>query len=131
MGSPNSDTISIAPGIHTFNFACQLPVTCPSSFEGNKGRVRYLVRVSFIRPWKFDQNTTLGFTVLKLADLNYDSPVLRMPAQAEIIKNFCCGPCRSKPLLLTVKVPKTGYVSGEVIPVTVDIDNPTKTPIKE
>lgn len=54
-----------------------------------------------------------------------------MPAQAEIIKNFCCGPCRSKPLILTAKVPKTGYVSGENIIVTVDIDNPTKTPIKE
>lgn len=54
-----------------------------------------------------------------------------MPAHAEIIKNFCCGPCRSKPLILTAKVPKTGYVSGENIIVTVDIDNPTKTLIKE
>lgn len=78
--------MTIAPGIHTFNFACQLPVNCPSSFEGNKGKVRYLVRVSFIRQWKVDQNTTLGFTVLKLADLNYDTPILRV---SFCVDSFC------------------------------------------
>lgn len=32
---------------------------------------------------------------------------------------------------MTAKVPKTGYVSGEDIVVSVQIDNPTKTPVKE
>lgn len=54
-----------------------------------------------------------------------------MPAQAEIIKTFCCWPCKSKPLIMTAKIPKTGYVCGENIPVAIDIDNPTNTPIKE
>lgn len=69
------------PGIHVYNFTCQIPATCPSSIEGHFGRVRYMTKVSLVRPWKFDQSYTRCFTVLKLMDLNYDSPLLRVGVQ--------------------------------------------------
>lgn len=76
--APTDQSAVIEPGIHTYTFACQLPSTCPSSFEGFYGYIRYLVKVELVRPWKFNQHFTRGFTVLKVMDLNYHSPLLRV-----------------------------------------------------
>lgn len=70
--------VEILPGIHTFNFACSIPPFAPSSFEGTYGHIRYVAKVILDRPWKFDQTYSVGFTVLKTLDLNYDSPLLRV-----------------------------------------------------
>lgn len=70
--------VPIEAGIHTYNFTCQIPTECPSSFEGTNGRVRYMTNVTLVRPWKFDQSYTRCFTVLKVMDLNFDSPLLRV-----------------------------------------------------
>jgi len=69
---------TIQAGVHNYNFACQLPYQCPSSFEGRHGCIRYIVKVLLIRPWKYDQAYTKGFTVLKMLDLNFDTPQLRV-----------------------------------------------------
>lgn len=70
--------VSLEPGIHVYNFTCQIPAICPSSIEGHFGRVRYMTKVSLVRPWKFDQSYTRCFTVLRLMDLNYNGPLLRV-----------------------------------------------------
>ena len=88
--SPTDQSSVIEPGIHTYTFACQLPPTCPSSFEGHYGYIRYLVKVELVRPWKFNQHFTRGFTVLKVMDLNYDSPLLRVSKLLHIFStNYC------------------------------------------
>lgn len=38
-------------------------------------------------------------------------------------KYFCCLFCKSGPLTGILKVPYTGFVSGQVIPITLEIDN--------
>lgn len=71
--------VEIAAGIHTFTFSSQLPLTCPSSFEGRRyGYIRYLIKVSLVRPWKFNQTYTKGFTVIKYMDVNLSSPLYRV-----------------------------------------------------
>lgn len=69
---------TIQTGKHTYNFACKLPENCPTSFEGLHGCVRYIVKVTLLIPWKFNQTYTRGFTVLKMLDLNYESPQLKV-----------------------------------------------------
>lgn len=113
----------IFPGTHTYNFSCTLPHLLPTSFEGKKGHIRYTVRVALERPWKFDHTYRVAFTVLKPIDLNLESPVLRLPSQGEITKTFCCGPCKSPPMLIRVGLPQSGYVPGQTITTLVEVSN--------
>lgn len=131
LGSPQGNEIQILPGVHTYNFACLLPQVIPSSFEGPYGHIRYTVKVTFERPWKFDLTYKVAFTVLKQVDLNYDSPDLRLPVSAETIKYFCCWPCKSGPMNVHVTIPIAGFVSGQMIPISVIIDNQSRETIDE
>ncbi|XP_034116206.2 arrestin domain-containing protein 2-like [Drosophila albomicans] len=123
VGSNFSTEVSLEPGVHVYNFTCQIPATCPSSIEGHFGRIRYMTKVSIVRPWKFDQSYTRCFTVLKMMDLNYDSPLLRVPAHCESLKTYCCWPCTSDPLQLQLTLPQTGFVPGQICIVDMLVTN--------
>ncbi|XP_032579442.1 arrestin domain-containing protein 17 [Drosophila sechellia] len=127
----NNNRLTIQAGVHNYNFTCQLPYQCPSSFEGRHGCIRYIVKVLLIRPWKFDQAYTKGFTVLKMLDLNFDTPQLKSAAHSEGYRTFCCGPCKTDPLKLEVNLPQAGYVPGQKIPVTIVVVNNTALAVSE
>lgn len=131
VGTENVGEIEILPGIHTYNFSCALPHLIPTSFEGRIGQIRYTISVSLERPWKFNNTFKVAFTVLKPYDLNYDSPVLRMPSQMETQKSFCCWPCSSGPLVITASIPQTGYVPGQTVKISVDVRNLSSIRIEE
>lgn len=59
-------------GEHKFPFTCALPPNLPSSFESDYGHVRYIVKATLDRPWRFDQETKIPFTVVAPFDLNQD-----------------------------------------------------------
>jgi hypothetical protein len=59
-------------GEHSFPFSMMLANNLPSSFEGQYGYVRYTVKATLDRPWKFDHEVKEAFTVLLLSDLNLD-----------------------------------------------------------
>lgn len=65
-------------GTYTYTFSCPIPTNCPSSFEGTYGHIRYLVKVTFIRNGAADRIHNVGFTVLKLLDLNQESKLLQV-----------------------------------------------------
>ncbi|XP_037942940.1 arrestin domain-containing protein 17-like [Teleopsis dalmanni] len=131
LGSEDNTRSTLGMGVHTYSFACQLPHNCPSSFEGRYGSIRYVVKVTLIRPWKFDQTYTRGLSVLKTVDLNYEAPVLRLPMNSENYKTFCCGPFKTEPLKLELQVPQTCFVPGQNIPVSALIINNTNIAVSE
>ena len=116
--------IDIPAGFHTYNFACVLPPLLPTSFEGKYGHIRYTATLTIDRPWKFDINHKIGFTVLKQLDLNHELPDLRMPSRMEIIKKYSCW-LWEKPMSLSASIPVSGYVSGQSIKVSVEVSNQT------
>ncbi|EDW96340.1 arrestin domain-containing protein 3 [Drosophila yakuba] len=130
-GSSSSIEVLIEPGTSTYRFACQLPITCPSSFEGTLGRIRYLVNVRFVRPWKHDLNFNRCFTVIKVMDLNSESLMLRVPSQVESQRTFCCFPCRSSPLSMRLSVPQGGFVPGQTVPVEVVVSNDSGVAVED
>lgn len=70
LGSKNGSEINLPAGEHSYPFTCALPPTLPSSFEGEWGHVRYTIKVTLDRPWKFDQDAKMAFTVVSPVDLN-------------------------------------------------------------
>ncbi|XP_050070040.1 arrestin domain-containing protein 3-like [Anopheles maculipalpis] len=122
LGGKNAAETELPAGQHCYPFTCALPPTLPSSFEGEWGFVRYTVKVTLDRPWKFDQDIKMAFTVISPVDLNLN-PRVKDPFKLELEKTFCCFCCASGPLNVIVHVPVTGYVSGQSVPVTVECDN--------
>ena len=66
MGEDNC----LPPGQHVYPFTFQLPPNLPSSFEGGEGFVRYSIKGTIDKPWKFDHDTKRLFTVTSPLDLN-------------------------------------------------------------
>ncbi|XP_060804666.1 arrestin domain-containing protein 17 [Amyelois transitella] len=122
LGSSNGNEIEIPAGKQVYNFTCTLPPVLPSSFEGEYGYVRYTVKVTLDRPWKFNQDTKMAFTVINALDLNLN-PSYREPIHIQMEKTFCCFCCASPPLSVDVLAPVSGYCPGQVIPITVNIEN--------
>ncbi|XP_028167471.1 arrestin domain-containing protein 2 [Ostrinia furnacalis] len=122
LGSNTGNEIEIPSGKQVYSFTCTLPPVLPSSFEGEHGYVRYTVKVTLDRPWKFDQETKMAFTVINALDLNLN-PSYREPIRIQIEKTFCCFCCASPPLSVDVQAPVSGYCPGQVIPIQVDVEN--------
>lgn len=122
LGGKNSKEIDLDAGTHSYPFTCALPPTLPSSFEGEWGFVRYTIKVTLDRPWKFDQDIKMAFTVISPVDLNAN-PRVKDPFKLELEKTFCCFCCASGPLSVIVHIPVTGFVSGQTIPLTIECDN--------
>lgn len=117
-------------GTHTFDFAFPLPATCPSSFEGLHGHVRYTVDCRIDRPWKFDHKTKRAFTLLGMSDMNTD-PMAAQPYTATGEKKLKA--LFSKPGQVTCKftLPKRSYVSGELVAVSGEVVNNSSRPINQ
>jgi Arrestin (or S-antigen), N-terminal domain/Arrestin (or S-antigen), C-terminal domain len=122
FGSKDGETVEVPAGVHNYKFACPLPPTVPYSVDGEHGHIRYKVDANVDIPWGFDLQADKTFTVCRREDLN-EFAELRLPCEVEEIQTFCCWFCESDPLMLKVRLPKTGYALGEEIPVHVEMFN--------
>lgn len=123
--------IEIAPGSYQYNFQAVLPPLLPTSFEAKHGSIRYLINVVIDRPWKFDLTYKVAFTVLKQLDLNYENPALKIPTKMEVTNTFYCGFCKTAPLFLAASIPVSGYVAGQNINVSIEINNESSVDVED
>ncbi|KAJ1521956.1 hypothetical protein ONE63_002287 [Megalurothrips usitatus] len=122
VGSANGE-LEIPAGEHSYPFSCQIPLSAPSSFEGEHGHIRYTAKAVLDRSaWKFNSECKAAFTVVAPLDLN-TLPQVKEPIEFENSKSFCCFWCKSGPLTLTVRLPVSGYVPGQTIPFQIEIEN--------
>lgn len=68
------DQFTLDAGTHYFDFECEIPENCPTSFESKHGRIRYTLAVVVSRPGKPSQTHKSAFTVLNVLDLNTFTP---------------------------------------------------------
>lgn len=129
FGSQGGKTLELPAGVTTYSFACVLPESLPSSFEGKHGHLRYGCKVVVDRPWKADKEFRLSFSVIKTEDLNL-SPELAIPSKSEIIRHFYCCCIKSKPFFMSVNVPYSGFVAGQQLDVNIFMNNQTNNDIE-
>lgn len=123
FGSKDSDNnVTIAIGVHSYNFVCQLPSNLPYSIDGKYGHVRYRVKANLDIPWAFDLQNEKIFTIARRDEVS-SLIEANMPVEFEEIKTFCCWCCKSDPLLLKLRIPRIGFCVGEKIPVSLEIAN--------
>ncbi|XP_043920399.1 arrestin domain-containing protein 3-like [Protopterus annectens] len=105
--------IQLSPGLHEYEFSFQLPqgVLVPT-FKGRHGSVSYYVKAFLHRPWHVAESTKSEYTVFQHIDTN--QPSLLIPQIGTKDKTLCCWCCASGPILLTVKMERTGYVPGKM-----------------
>lgn len=116
-------------GVTTYNFACMLPPNLPSSVEGKYGNIRYSCKAVIDRPWKTDKEYRMTFTVIKNEDLNV-APSLMIPSKTEVLRHFYCCCFKSKPFLMTASIPFTGFVPGQTIEVTINMNNQSNVDVE-
>ncbi|KAL7040021.1 hypothetical protein ACKWTF_000218 [Chironomus riparius] len=119
FGQRGGPTFEIQPGVHRYEFACQLPERLAYTAELRHGSIRYHVEAVLDIPWSFDKETKIPFTVVRYDDLNF-FPELRIPLKYEEIKTFCCLFCKSGPFIMTVAMPYTGLAVGQTVNITID-----------
>ena len=60
----------LPPGVHYFPFSFLLPPNLPSSFETSTGQVRYFIRATIVRDWKWNHRVKQHFMINGILDLN-------------------------------------------------------------
>ncbi|XP_052867851.1 arrestin domain-containing protein 17-like [Anopheles cruzii] len=129
VGSDVGNPLEVAAGVHRYPFFCVIPLTVPTSKEGKYGHVRYVVKVSLERPWKYDHVFQMPFIVKSHADLSLAEERMLMPTKAELVQTFYFG--LTAPLIVTACTPRTGYAPAEVIEVTVHVNNQSSVDVRD
>ncbi|XP_071102891.1 arrestin domain-containing protein 3-like [Haliotis cracherodii] len=125
----DGDTPTLPAGRYTYPFQYQLPPNLPSSFEGTVGRVRYWLKGTILKPWKFDDTTKRAFTVVNLLDLNAE-PEAMQGLRGEVQETLCCLCCTSGPISCRFQIDRCGFVPGESIPIKAEIINRSNRKMK-
>ncbi|XP_056022796.1 arrestin domain-containing protein 17-like isoform X2 [Ostrea edulis] len=123
-GMGMGDDNRLPPGQHVYPFSFQLPPNLPSSFEGGVGYVRYTIKGTIDKPWKFDHTTKRPFTIIALLDLN-TQPNAASGTHNQQNKFLCCLCCKSGPITGMLRLDRVGYVPGEAITFQAEIQNMT------
>ena len=70
--SDDGEAVVHDAGSFTYSFSLTLSSDAPSSFEGELGHVRYYAKAVIDKPWKFDHEVKVPFTVINNLDLNQE-----------------------------------------------------------
>ena len=112
------------PGPYSFPFQFTIPddTLLPRTFEGTGGSIRYTIEGRIATgAWKFDHVVRAELPLVEVVDINLSR--FQRPARREVTKTVCCWCCTSGPITLSAETPRTGFCIGEVIPLSVNLEN--------
>ncbi|XP_011879564.1 PREDICTED: arrestin domain-containing protein 2-like [Vollenhovia emeryi] len=112
---------------HPFNFT--LPYNIPCSFEHKNGHIRYTTKAVIDRPWRFDHESKIAFTVVSSYDLNARSHQC-IGVDEEENESYCCF-CffNLGSMKIRFRIPTTGFVPGQSIETMVDLNNTSRVDV--
>ncbi|KAM4576569.1 arrestin domain-containing protein 1a isoform 2-T2 [Odontesthes bonariensis] len=118
-----ADKGTLKQGEHKFPFRFLIPVTAPTSFEGNYGRIIYRVR-AFIDTPRFakDYSTEKHFYLLRLLNLNEVPDIWGMCSSA-VTQQFTYMLMKTGTVVLKAQTDMKGYTPDQIIQLTANIHN--------
>ncbi|XP_050350240.1 arrestin domain-containing protein 17-like [Nymphalis io] len=112
----------IQPGDYEYPFSFNLPASCPASYEGSYGHIRYEIKAVVDRAFKFDQEKKIAVRVMAPLDLN-SNPYCREPIEMEFSASYCCCCFSSGSCDTVINAPMSGYCPGQKIPIEISCTN--------
>lgn len=113
----------MAKGRSTFEFEYTLPSDLPSSFLSRFGNVSYSITATMGLPSsRSDAVCIVPFTVNGILDLNVE-PGTNLEYETRKYKSICCLCCTSGPVGFIFRMTRRGFVPGESIEFTVELNN--------
>uniref|UniRef100_A0A336M9V2 CSON013886 protein n=1 Tax=Culicoides sonorensis TaxID=179676 RepID=A0A336M9V2_CULSO len=122
FGGSEGTVREILPGNYSYETSFTLPKKLPSNFHHQYGWIRYSVKATYDIFLGSKSEHSEEFFVTSLLDLNSHSH-LKDPVKVIEQKTFCCWCCTSDPVDIITLLPKSGFVPGQKIPITIEIDN--------
>ncbi|CAG9797196.1 unnamed protein product [Chironomus riparius] len=130
LGKAGGPSIKIDSGNHKYSFACQLPNDLPYSIKLDHGEIIYFIEAVLVIPWSYNLELRKEFGIIRYEDLNL-YPELRLPQNREVVKKFFTLFKESKPLHISVSIPRSGYTSNQEVLVNILYSNQSDVDIKK
>lgn len=124
----NKEIEFINVGNHEYPFSIKLSDNLPSSFQHENGKIQYSIKAHIDIPWAFDKEVKKHFVIMAIVDLNENPGLNELKTVAED-KYLGFGLFKSKPIKVTFTLEKTGFISGESVVYTANIQNETNKEI--
>lgn len=129
-GEFENNQVELTAGTHNFDVSYALSTQLPTSFKCKNGSIKYLIRITVDRSWKMNSTFDFPFIIIRPLNLNSDGGFSRNPMKDEISKIFKMD-FTSEPLYLSASIPFCGFVPGQTIPIKIEVNNQSKTHVKE
>lgn len=120
----------LPPGRYSFPFSFTIPVNSatPPTFREKYGEIKYYLNAEVDRPGlRFNHRTYRPITVIDFVDTNMPQYLNELTTLQT--KTMCCLCCKSKPIVLSAKIPASAWCPGEIVPVEVTVDNGSNKPM--
>lgn len=132
FGKKHGMIMGVEAGEYIYAFEYELPNNIAYSTEGKYGEIYYGIKVVLNIPQELDKEIRLPLTVIRYEDLNLQ-PLLKYPKREETSKTFCwffiCC-LGSSPLVISVSIPYSGFVPGQKIPITIEMNNQSHVDVR-
>ena len=113
----------LPPGQYNWPFCFLIPPSVPSSFEGEFGKIRYMLKGTIVTDSvpKHNHDVTAVITVQQLVPIA--NPHLLNPVRTEVQKTVWCLCGTSHPIKMSVAIPKSGFYIGESFQLHISLGN--------
>lgn len=120
LSSTDNNPIELTAGEHKFTFLYLLPPHLPSSFGILDGSIKYSLEVNIERTWT--KKFTFPMKIIRPLNLNDDMVLANTRLNDETLSNM---------IYISASIQSRGYVPGQIIIVKIEVNNQSRTRIKE
>ncbi|XP_034488212.1 arrestin domain-containing protein 4 isoform X2 [Drosophila innubila] len=130
MGSEEAHPQLMDAGTYRYDFSVQLPPSCPSSYEGPHGHIRYTLQLMLHRSTNQTAEVALLRPLQVLQRCDSLPAQLTAPCEVQTMEQTATLKFWQRPMQLQLDIPRSGYEPGACISLHVRLANPQQLKLK-